>query len=191
LLAGNAFWNLNLSISELATLAAEIGSDVSFFLHGGYAVCRGRGEIVAPIDNLPPIWVVIVKPPFGLATPRVYGKCKIPAEPCKIDGLLRAMRNRDEIAMAGQIVNRLWAPALEIEPAMAQLTSAFHDAGLVAHQMSGSGSSYFGLTFERANAIRAASILRSRSLGFTWTGRGGVRSGTENACITSPNTLSS
>lgn len=191
LLAGNELWRLGLSISELSALAAKLGSDVAFFLQGGYAVCRGRGERVTPIDDLPPIWVVVVKPPFGLSTPRVYSQCKIPPAPCQIDGVLEAMRTRDELKLSSQLVNRLWAPALDIEPRLNLFPQAFSEAGLVAHQMSGSGSSYFGVTFDRLKAIRAASILRNRELGFTWVGRGGEKSGTKNACNASHDTLSS
>lgn len=191
LLAGNAFWHLGLSIAELSDFAAQIGSDVSFFLHGGFALCEGRGEIVTPMENLPPIWVVVVKPPFGLSTPLVYRKCEIPHKPCQMAPMLDALRNRDEFALAGQVVNRLWAPALAIESRLAALPAAFDEAGLIVHQMSGSGSSYFGVTFDRMKAIRAAAILRNRALGFTWVGRGGVKSGTKSACNVPHDTLSS
>ena len=44
LAAANMGWKLGLSLEELAAMAAELGSDVPFFLHRGAAVCRGRGE---------------------------------------------------------------------------------------------------------------------------------------------------
>jgi 4-diphosphocytidyl-2-C-methyl-D-erythritol kinase len=56
----------------LAELAAELGSDVAFFLQDGAALCRGRGEVVAPVD-----WpwrgvLLLIKPPFGVPTGWAY-----------------------------------------------------------------------------------------------------------------------
>jgi 4-diphosphocytidyl-2-C-methyl-D-erythritol kinase len=53
LVLGNAAWGLNYARRRLAELAAELGSDVPFFLAGGPAICRGRGELVAAINRLP------------------------------------------------------------------------------------------------------------------------------------------
>ena len=52
LVAANVGWQLGRSRDELAHWAAELGSDVPFFLVGGPAVCRGRGERVTPVAGL-------------------------------------------------------------------------------------------------------------------------------------------
>ena len=49
LIAGNQFWDLGFSRNQLEGMAAELGSDVPFFLSGGAAICRGRGEKVTPL----------------------------------------------------------------------------------------------------------------------------------------------
>lgn len=187
LVAGNQFWKLGLSPNQLAQLAGRLGSDVPFFLHGGWAICRGRGEFIEPLAGIPPIWVVILRPPFGLSTPKVYSRCQVPESPHGSAQLIETLQNHDETALASQLVNRLWAPAAEIEPRLCALPLAFQDAGLLAHQMSGSGSSYFGVTFNRSLALRSAARLRSRDLGFVTL----ARAGTKNACISFADTLSS
>ena len=56
---------------DLAPIAAEIGSDVPFFLHGGAALVEGRGEKVTPIDTTP-AWFAIAWPGIQLSTKTVY-----------------------------------------------------------------------------------------------------------------------
>jgi 4-diphosphocytidyl-2-C-methyl-D-erythritol kinase len=66
----NKLWGLGLSLGELLGLASQLGSDVAFFLYGGTAVVRGRGEIVTPLPPFPHMWVVLLLPPV----PRLPGK---------------------------------------------------------------------------------------------------------------------
>ncbi len=57
---------------DLEPIAAEIGSDVPFFLHGGSALVEGRGEKVTPIDTTTPAWFAIAWPGIQLSTKTVY-----------------------------------------------------------------------------------------------------------------------
>ncbi len=66
----NQLWEAGLPQKELHELAAQLGSDVPFFLYGGTALAAGRGEIVTPLPLLPPMWAVVVVP----AIPRLPGK---------------------------------------------------------------------------------------------------------------------
>jgi 4-diphosphocytidyl-2-C-methyl-D-erythritol kinase len=70
LVAANEAWELNWPQHRLISLAGELGSDVPFFLAGGAAVARGRGERVASV-RAPRLHVMIVRPPVGLSTPQV------------------------------------------------------------------------------------------------------------------------
>ena len=72
LLALNKLWNLNFSASQLAQLGLQLGADVPFFVHGHNAWVEGIGEIITPI-NLPPAQFVVVKPPEGLETSKIFG----------------------------------------------------------------------------------------------------------------------
>ena len=66
----STLWELGLSLPELVKLASQLGSDVTFFLYGGTALVRGRGEIVTPLPPFPHMWVVLMVPPV----PRLPGK---------------------------------------------------------------------------------------------------------------------
>ena len=68
----NRGWQIRWTNDRLAELAAEIGSDVPFFLSRGAAICRGRGERSERLPPIAPLHFVIVKPPVGLNTGDVY-----------------------------------------------------------------------------------------------------------------------
>ncbi len=66
----NELWALGLAQGRLLELAAEVSSDVAFFLHGGTALAEGKGERVTPLPPFPHRWVVLVVP----GVPRLSGK---------------------------------------------------------------------------------------------------------------------
>ena len=68
----NKLWGLGLSLKELFELASQLSSDVAFFLYGGTALVRGRGELVTPLPPFPHMWVVLMMPPVS----RRLGKTK-------------------------------------------------------------------------------------------------------------------
>ena len=74
LVALNALWKLYLERAELVRIAAQLGSDVPFFLLGGTALARGRGELLDPLPDPLPRWLVVLLPEAVLAekTRRVY-----------------------------------------------------------------------------------------------------------------------
>ena len=69
-----ALWALHLEQSEFDDLAAGLGSDVPFFLHGGLAVASGRGEVIRPLPDLRNHDVVLCVPPITVSTADVYGR---------------------------------------------------------------------------------------------------------------------
>jgi 4-diphosphocytidyl-2-C-methyl-D-erythritol kinase len=68
----NTLWELNLSLTELARLAIQLGSDVPFFLFGGTVLIEGRGELVTSLHPLTHMWVILLVPPV----PKTFNKTK-------------------------------------------------------------------------------------------------------------------
>lgn len=60
-------WGLGLSVDRLEEVASTLGSDVPFFLFGGTALVSGRGELVSPLPDAPPNWLVLLVSEHSLA----------------------------------------------------------------------------------------------------------------------------
>jgi 4-diphosphocytidyl-2-C-methyl-D-erythritol kinase len=72
LTALSRLWGVSLPAEELAELAAELGSDVPFFLVGGEADVAGRGERVTPLPDSEAIELLLLIPSFSISTREVY-----------------------------------------------------------------------------------------------------------------------
>jgi 4-diphosphocytidyl-2-C-methyl-D-erythritol kinase len=62
----NEIWGIEWPVERLTELAAQLSSDVSFFLYRGTALVQGRGEIVRPLPCIEEMWVVLLKPPIDI-----------------------------------------------------------------------------------------------------------------------------
>lgn len=127
--------------SALRGLAAELGSDVAFFLVGGTALCTGRGEVVEPLEPPAPCDVTLVMPPFGTSTAAVYAAWSAaarPAPPPDLPRLRAALADADAAALQALFTNDLQPAARAVEPRLATLL----DRTLL--NLSGSGSTLFG-----------------------------------------------
>lgn len=165
LVAANDGWQLGRSRSELADWAAELGSDVPFFLADGPAICRGRGELVEPVMGLSGLCFVVVYPPEGLSTAAVYGACRPATQARQVQPLLDALRRGDLQQTGRQLWNRLQPAAEGLSPWIKRLHQEFCSQDCLGHGMSGSGSSYFGVYRHARHARRSARRLYAKGLG--------------------------
>ncbi len=162
LIAGNILWNLQLTRQQLSDAAAELGSDVPFFLGGGTAMCRGRGEKIEAIEAPAGLSLVVAKPPVGLSTPTVFGQCTIPDQPRQSGGVIADVRSGRADRIACALLNRLQPAASRLVNEIEKLEEEFSELPCLGHQMSGSGSSYFGLFRNQRCARAAAARLSAR-----------------------------
>lgn len=178
LVAANVGWGLGWSTEQLAPLAAELGSDVPFFLNrtgrnsrtlgAGPAICRGRGERVESLAPHSVLHCVVVKPPEGLSTAQIYGACRPAAAANPLSALLDALR-RGRTALAAKLLyNGLQPAAQSRSPWIARLRDEFSRLNFLGHQMSGSGTSYFGICHHAQHALRLAAQLRQRGIGWAF-----------------------
>ncbi len=165
LLGLNKLWKLGLSLDELASCAAQIGSDVPFFVYNTpFALGEGRGHIIRPIRgiNRLRLWHVLAVPGVHVSTARIYaqwdaarssrkrrltsgyGDAKITANALKTG----------DFSKAGCFFNSLEAVTINLYPEVGVVKDRLLSLGACFALMSGSGSAVFTITASRAQALR-------------------------------------
>lgn len=171
LVACEALWGLHLSRDELQPLAAKLGSDVPFLLHGGTALGSGRGERIAPVLARGELhWVLWVSPEAGLSTPEVYAECDrlrdeaqvAAAGPEHSDELIAALRTMDTTVVGAALENDLQAAAISLRPVLGEVLTAGEELGAAGAVVSGSGPTVAFLVGTQAAAIDLSVGLAAR-----------------------------
>jgi len=141
----NSLWSLNLSLVEMERIAAEFGSDVPFFLHGGCAWGTHRGEQVEPRPFMP-LDLLLVNPGIGISSSSAYGLLS-KAKP-------EERRHWDPNAGTQSFFNRLEPAIRQAYPVVDSLLNELTETGAKVAMMSGSGPTCFGI-YEDANLQKA------------------------------------
>lgn len=156
-------WGVSEAAADLAPAAAELGSDVPFFLTGGEVDAAGRGERVTALEDTLPVELVLLVPPFSISTAAVYrayaGRGSLPE------------RLRVEEGPEGPFFgpNDLASAVLQVEPRMDEYLRSARRASLDT-AISGSGSTIalHGVTPEAFHFLAQrhpeARLLRCRTL---------------------------
>jgi len=169
LVAANLAWGMPIEPSQLVAIGSQLGSDVPFFFCSGAAICRGRGELVETLPLIPTFHFVVVKPPAGLSTADVYRACQPAQAPRDSSRILAAIRSGNPLQLGRALHNRLQEAALQLSPWVRRLRDVFQRLDFLGHQLSGSGTSYFGVCQHALHARRLAARLRAMRLGAVFT----------------------
>jgi 4-diphosphocytidyl-2-C-methyl-D-erythritol kinase len=166
LLATAGLWRLDLGREELMTIAAQVGSDVAFALHGGTALGTGRGERLVPVLSRHTFHWVVAVADHGLATPRVFaeldrlrargGSARRVGE---VEPVLEALASGEARSLALLLGNDLQAAAVSLDPGLRRTLRAGVEAGALAGVVSGSGPTCVFLCSDHDAAIRVAAEL--------------------------------
>lgn len=149
----NDILGTNYDMDELGAMAANLGSDVNFFLNPVISRCTGRGEIVKPVPELAN-WsspMVLIKPQFGVSTPSAYRALTCSK---RFKSVNYGAQKADGITF----INELERPVFAKFPILGIMKMwLLQQEGVRVALMSGSGSSLFALTEtpEQAQAIAA------------------------------------
>ncbi|MBR3205962.1 MAG: 4-(cytidine 5'-diphospho)-2-C-methyl-D-erythritol kinase [Bacillus sp. (in: Bacteria)] len=157
----NRLWKLNLTLDELAELGAEIGSDVSFCVHGGTALATGRGEKLKHIATPSHCWVILAKPVIGVSTAEVYRQYDASkVEHPNVQRMIEAIEAKDYKEMCGSLGNVLESVTLKMYPEVDMIKRQMKRFGADAVLMSGSGPTVFGLIQYESKVQRIYNGLR-------------------------------
>jgi len=170
LVAANRIWGLGLAPEELEGLAAEIGSDVPFFVRGGTRRCRGRGERTEALEPLPRSVWAIVKPEYGLSTADVYARVKtgLTAREAETRMLLGCLAKRDLAGAVARMFNDLESAAMSVRPEAGEVKAWMLSLGMTGVTLAGSGSAWCGLCPEGLPVDRARREAGERGWRMQW-----------------------
>ena len=165
LIACDALWRVGLGREELDILAARLGADVTFALHGGTAIGTGRGEILTPALISGQYHWVFATANDGLSTPAVYAECdrlregRRAAIPSVSEVLMTALRRGDAEGVGAALTNDLQAAAISLRPSLELVLETGLAFGALGGIVSGSGPSCAFLARDEDQALDIATAL--------------------------------
>ncbi|HEX3288410.1 MAG TPA: 4-(cytidine 5'-diphospho)-2-C-methyl-D-erythritol kinase [Mycobacterium sp.] len=170
LVAMNSLWELGVPRRDLHTLAARLGSDVPFALHGGTALGTGRGEELATVLARSTFHWVLAFADGGLSTPAVFaeidrlresgdGNRSMPPPLEDPEPVLAALAAGDPAALAPLLGNDLQPASLSLDPGLRRTLRAGTEAGALAGIVSGSGPTCAFLCASATSAVDVGSEL--------------------------------
>jgi 4-diphosphocytidyl-2-C-methyl-D-erythritol kinase len=154
-----ALWELDITDQELASIAAELGSDVSFFLRGGTALAAGRGEIIELLPDAQAQRISIASPPLRVVadkTARMYAALRPEhfTDGSRTEQLAERIRQAQPV-QDEDCFNVFEAVLAEADSEAAAAFEAARASGRRPH-LCGSGPAYFTLGAGGARTLTAA-----------------------------------
>lgn len=162
----NDLWRLGIDHETLRKLAAEIGSDVPFFLSGRPSLVEGRGENVTELEIGSSLDVLLVKPDISVSTSWAYRTFQAGLTKKSIDIKLfcQALDSENFAFLRDAVFNDLEGVVISHYPVIAEIKRMLERNGAACSLMSGSGSTVFGVFHSTDEAVYASQHLQG-----TWS----------------------
>lgn len=155
-------WKLRLDGVQMRGLALKLGSDVPFFLEGGAAVARGRGERLMLLPPLPTTWLVLARPHTEVSTAwayRQFAPAAVAVRP-NTPAMIEAVRREDVREVGRHLCNVFESVTAAAHPLVGELKTRILHGETYGAAMSGTGPAVFGLMANEAAARKTADDLR-------------------------------
>jgi 4-diphosphocytidyl-2-C-methyl-D-erythritol kinase len=158
LLALRRLWKAEISDDELSRLAAQLGSDVPFFLNGGTALGSGRGEHIRLLPDMRSEHLVVIFPSLHVSTAEAYRSLNLGLTSAAEDHRIQRFcgQLQDSSCRLTGIFNDFEASILTAYPSIKEAKELLMERGATAALLSGSGSSVFGFFPDEESASAAA-----------------------------------
>jgi 4-diphosphocytidyl-2-C-methyl-D-erythritol kinase len=160
----NRLWGAGLDLEQLSGIAAGLGSDVPFFLHGGTCLAEGRGEIVTPLPDASKLWFVIFKPPVPVPPKKTAALYSLLGERAFTDGSSvrsLACRLKEGTKHIPVYRNCFDSVAGKAYPGIGDYIDMMKLLSPISC-LSGSGPSIFGIHYTEQQAREAGEIMASK-----------------------------
>jgi 4-diphosphocytidyl-2-C-methyl-D-erythritol kinase len=163
-----AYWGIDLPDAHLHELGAKLGADVPFFLQGGTARGRGRGDRIEALPPLRESALLLGFPPYGIPTGAVFGqvveRLTLPGNGVSLPPLsAHKWPEGNDFSFA---VNDLERVVFPDRPELEQFRDTLLDGGAAAALLSGSGSTVFGVFPSRRGLDELARFAQARFAGW-------------------------
>lgn len=163
--AVNILYNLGLTTDELMKYGVKLGADVPYCILGRTAISEGIGEVLTPIKGLPPVHVLVAKPPVNVSTKEIYTNLKaneLEKHP-DVDGMVEALESQNLSAIAERMENVLETVTVNMHPEIEELKALMKDQGALNAIMSGSGPTVFGLFDDKDKVWETAMMISDQN----------------------------
>lgn len=142
-------FSLGLSVAQMESLAAGIGSDTAFFVGNRPALATGRGEVLSPVElSLRGRRLVIVKPDEFVSTAEAYAR----VTPRRADAPLAELLERPFDVWREEVRNDFEPSVFEGHPVIGRIRDSLYRQGAVYASMTGSGAAVYGI-FDRVPPV--------------------------------------
>jgi len=176
--SSNAAWTLRglnelfdhlIPPESLHPRAAQLGSDIPFFLQDNPARATGRGEIIQPLESIAALQgrgLLMAWPGFGISTPWAYSALASSGEYPISDNAGSILNGK-----LADLFNSLEQPVFQKHAILPGIKGFFLANDALGALMSGSGSTMFAITEDRpaAEALRAKYHERFGQAGWSAT----------------------
>lgn len=143
----NKHFDLHLTDVQLADMAARLGSDIAFFLHGPLAFCTGRGEKITELHTDFSFAALLLLPDVNVSTKMVYANYSHDARLCRqlSEQVNSYLRNNRVDLVAKMCANMLKGSCFRLFEELGELKDAVESLGAGPVCLSGSGAAMFAI----------------------------------------------
>ncbi len=162
LLGLNKLWNLNLQHQQLLELAGQLGSDVPFFIRGGMALAKGRGEELSTFDTNFDLPILIIYPEIKIITKWAYDQLNLNFTMKKKSIKLAGFKDRkfNDVDFYDVFENEFEEIVFKRYPILKNIKKQINQRNPIFTSLSGSGSAIFGIFRREDEALEAKQIMQ-------------------------------
>lgn len=151
----NQLYNLDLTVEQLCDIGVKIGADVPYCIVGGTMRAEGIGEVLSELPALPPVDILIAKPPVGVNTKLAYQQFDSIDDPYhpNIQELVKKLVDKNSIHdLISYMSNSFEQFIIPERPEIADIKNIMSDNGSLLSLMTGSGPTVIGF-YDNADAL--------------------------------------